>query len=114
MATLKKRKSIKNYKRDTKVNVTTWHGKLKNPFAVPVPFPYFIEMPDDKTAARLLQECATLWKALDMLKISPAEAREKDYTLNIRTRDELYSKAMNERNSRVCRFINKHDWNKTF
>ena len=74
-----------------RITVDTWHGRLREPFVVPTPDPYFVEGADMNEARRegLMEKVALLWKILALLEVPPMEARKQRYTLNDHTRSAL-------------------------
>lgn len=76
---------------------------IEKPFLVPVPCGYITYKhgdpnhgaeTDDAMKEQLLNDAAALWKAMDMLGITPLEAYKAEFSLNEYTYDELYHRAL--------------------
>jgi len=89
-------------------------GKIKEPFIVPAPDPYIIDLdgydnPDDVIRS-LTEKVVILRQAMALLDISELEARQQHYTLNSHTWSELYYRAMHANNHEACMFLQDHVW----
>ena len=94
--------------------ISSTFGQMKNPFIVPTPDPYIVDLAHakdpEKAVADLTEHVGVLRKVLAMLDISEQEARQRHYTLNTHTYDELYYRAMTARNHEVCMFLQANRW----
>lgn len=90
-----------------------------NSILVKTPNPYIVETTKglnpvvlEDTRHKLHEACKFLWDCLAVLRIKKEEAKRLDYTLNLRTGEQLRSRAINDvRVSHVMRMvIANYDW----
>ncbi|WP_298435032.1 hypothetical protein [Ottowia sp.] len=90
---------------------------IREPFIVPTPVPYVVDLAHHRSAvgkeamqASLIESCQALLDTLSMLGISLKAARAEEYTLNRLTRDRLLCIAIDQHNTAATERILQHRW----